>query len=73
MPKQPFNRRLSPEAAKAISAGSSFSGCCIAGFFMGKIIAIWYPNNTAILIVCTVLGFLAGNWAVYKILMDSKS
>jgi len=66
------NSRLSPEAVKAIGAGSSFFGCSLGGFLLGRLFSFWLNIAIWPVIAGTLIGFVAGNWAVYKIFMESK-
>jgi len=64
--------KLSKEAARAISAGSSFFGILFGGFLLGKLfetLFVIYPYGS---IAGTIVGFILGNFSIYKILLVSK-
>lgn len=53
----------------AISAGSSFFGSIISGYFLGTFLDSILATNQVMTIIGTILGFVAGNLLVFKILM----
>lgn len=65
-------KKISKEAAKAISAGSSFSGSLLVGYFGGEFASRHWELGHWGTIIGTLAGFLVGNWIIFKILLDSK-
>ncbi len=65
--------KISKEAAKAISAGSTFSGTIIFGYFLGDLgdrflgWGQWGPIGGV------SIGFIIGNWLLFRILLSSEN
>lgn len=65
-------QKISKETAKAISAGSSFSGSILLGYFGGDWVGSHLGWGDWGVIGGTLLGFVVGNWLVFRILLSSK-
>lgn len=56
----------------AVSAGSSFFGSIISGYFLGSFLDPRLGTGIVLTIVGTILGFVLGNLMVFKILLEIK-